>query len=146
MTDTTEGLRIAEAVCTERCAQMGDPPCSRVSPDQHCDECQGISLCIQGIINDAMAEKDAQIARLELIVGLYRNADAYADTFPDDEVDAKQLRKSETWHRLAARSHIDDPLDDACQQAAKQWMLNLPDVQTALAKARAELENTNDKG
>jgi hypothetical protein len=34
---------LAELLCAERCAQMGDPPCSRVGADKHCDECLGMA-------------------------------------------------------------------------------------------------------
>ena len=39
--------QIAEVLCTERCAQVGDPPCSKVSPDPHCDECVGMAMAVR---------------------------------------------------------------------------------------------------
>lgn len=38
---------LAEVVCAEKCAQAGDPPCSRVCSDGHCDECLGIALAVR---------------------------------------------------------------------------------------------------
>jgi len=43
----SEWQPIAEVLCTERCAQMGDPPCSKVTPDEaHCDECEGMAKAV----------------------------------------------------------------------------------------------------
>lgn len=43
MSRPPEWQAIAEELCAERCAQAGDPPCSRVSTDPHCDECEGMA-------------------------------------------------------------------------------------------------------
>jgi len=50
MTDKTE-LKpwhdTAEIVCTEKCAQSGDKPCSKISDfDGYCDECEGIAKAV----------------------------------------------------------------------------------------------------
>lgn len=37
---------IAETLCTERCAQAGDPPCSKVDTGPHCDECLGMAQAV----------------------------------------------------------------------------------------------------
>ena len=41
-----EAETIAEVLCAERCAQAGDPPCSRVCDDGHCDECMGMAMAV----------------------------------------------------------------------------------------------------
>jgi hypothetical protein len=43
---TTDVEKLAEVLCTERCAQAGDPPCSRVCDDGHCDECTGMAKAV----------------------------------------------------------------------------------------------------
>jgi len=54
---------MAEVLCVERCAQAGDPPCSRVVPDKpHCDECLGMALAVLNTrAPDAKAETVAEI-------------------------------------------------------------------------------------
>jgi hypothetical protein len=48
--DTPEWIEEAkravdEAICRERCAQVGDAPCGRITGDwTGCDECQGIRM------------------------------------------------------------------------------------------------------
>ncbi len=40
-------LEVAETLCTERCAQAGDPPCSKVDKaGPHCDECLGMAQAV----------------------------------------------------------------------------------------------------
>ena len=65
------------------------------------------------------AELEAQHRALMKAVGAHIQADAYRDTFPDDEKDAAFLRKQETWWRLTARSWLGDELANACAQKAK---------------------------
>ncbi len=85
-------------------------------------------------------ELRAEVGRLRICVGLHVNADAYADTFPEDAEDAAQLRKSETWHRLSARSVLLERDKDVCNQAAKAWLLKPGgDPAAAFAAARAAL-------
>lgn len=87
-----------------------------------------------------VGELRAEVGRLRICVGLHVNADAYADTFPEDAEDAAQLRKSETWHRLSARSVLLERDKDVCNQAAKAWLLKPGgDPAAAFAAARAAL-------
>ena len=53
MKDENPSAELVEAICTEKCAQMGDPPCSRVSSDPHCDECLGVAMAALNWFNSA---------------------------------------------------------------------------------------------
>ena len=67
-------------------------------------------------VGDIMEEN----IRLRQALGAHMQADAYRDDFPDNEQDAKSLRKSETWWRLTARGWLVGDDDDRCLQLAKQ--------------------------
>ena len=41
-----EVAAMAEVLCTERCAQAGEPPCSSVEVCGHCDECLGMAMAV----------------------------------------------------------------------------------------------------
>jgi hypothetical protein len=76
-----------------------------------------------------MSEKSillSEVMRLRAALGCHIQADAYRDSFPDDEQDAACNRKSETWWRLMARCVVpqDDPLHEACSVAA----MSIPEV------------------
>lgn len=58
-TDNPDPLEaLAEELCAERCAQAGDPPCSRVSSDPHCDECQGMAKRVAQHYAPVIAENE----------------------------------------------------------------------------------------
>jgi hypothetical protein len=46
MTDIPTPDEIAEVLCRERCAQMGDGPCSQFDDAPHCDECTGMAMAV----------------------------------------------------------------------------------------------------
>lgn len=54
----SEVATLAEVFCAERCAQAGDPPCSRVCDDGHCDECLGMGKAVIEHLNQALKARD----------------------------------------------------------------------------------------
>lgn len=64
-------------------------------------------------------EAATEINRLRAALGAHIQADAYRDTFPDNEEDGKHLRKQETWWRLTARSWLSDFETNKCAEEAK---------------------------
>ena len=74
---------------------------------------------VSKLAGDALGAMLIDMLALKIALGYHINADAYRDTFPDNEADAKQLSRSETWHRLKARSMISDRLAAECGDAMK---------------------------
>ena len=101
-------------------------------------------LCVE--MATRIQQLAAENARLRTIVGLHINADAYRDTFPDDDEDAKQLRESETWHRLQARSLLTDQDESNCEEAAKNWLRERPEFQASIEAARKAMEREPGAG
>lgn len=64
-------------------------------------------------------EAMSELSKLKIAYGCHVQADAYRDTFPDNEEDAKYLRKQETWWRLTARAKAGEALESECADAAK---------------------------
>lgn len=75
------------------------------------DTIQTIRQCLQ---QPDAAEKMAEA------LGMFLNGMAYYETFPDNEEDAKQLRKSATYNFLRARNHLPDAIADKCSMACKR--------------------------
>ena len=90
------------------------------------------------VLLKAAEEAADKIERLREALGAHIQADAYRDTFPDDDEDAAYLRKQETWWRLAARNWLSDSLADECAFAAKKRALMLPETVEAIEKALGE--------
>jgi len=59
----------------------------------------------------------AENERLQLCVGYHQNADAYRSEFPDNEEDAKYLRRNETENRLITRTFINEEIEKKCNEA-----------------------------
>ena len=62
---------------------------------------------------------DTATITLRQAIGAHIQADAYRDTFPDSEDDAKYLRRQETWWRLKARQWLSEAESARCAAAAK---------------------------
>lgn len=60
-----------------------------------------------------------ETSKLKEAFGMFLNGMAYYETFPDNEEDAKQLRKSATYNFLRARNHISEELEDICSASCK---------------------------
>ena len=59
MSDTLNE-RMAEAVCRERCAEVGDPPCSEIG-ETLCNGCRGIA---RAALRVALEPADAMVKRM----------------------------------------------------------------------------------
>ena len=82
-----------------------------------------------------ITELEAENARLREAVGAHIQADAYRDSFPDDDDDAAYLSKGETNWRLTARAWLDEATLDQCAQAAKKRVISeLPNARAALGE------------
>ena len=59
MSDAAKIERVARAICQERCAFYGEPPCWRIAPDewekQDCDEpgCRAMAMAAIAALEDA---------------------------------------------------------------------------------------------
>lgn len=58
---------------------------------------------------------------LKIAMGMHINADAYSSTFPDNNEDAKYLKKSETYLRLSARNLLPEDFAWECHEAYKAY-------------------------
>lgn len=92
-------------------------------------------------LSRTIAEKDAENAKLRAAYGCHIQADAYWGTFPDNEEDAAQLRKSATRWRLTAREVVAEgsELHDACAEAAKGIPSVKAEIVAAIRRARSAL-------
>lgn len=86
-----------------------------------------------------MSRNEARDLRIAEALGAHLIADAYRDTFPDNEQDAKHLRKQETFWRLTARAWLLDADAERCHEKAKQRMANSPEFKMHMDKLRAGL-------
>ncbi|WP_375453763.1 hypothetical protein [uncultured Methylobacterium sp.] len=104
------------------------------------------AMVVECEATEARADRlEAEVARLKAALGCHILADAYRESFPDNEQDAAHNRKSETWWRLMSRCPVptDDPLRDACKLAATQ----IPEVVAHVGRAVASaLTNPPDTG
>ena len=91
-----------------------------------------------------IAELESEIEKLREALGAHLIADGYRDEFPDDEDDAKYLRKSETYWRLSARKWTDDELAYSCALVArKRGVAEDTNLQAILEKIDGELVHVN---
>lgn len=74
-------------------------------------------------------------------LGAHIQADAYRDSMPDSDEDARFLRKQETWWRLTARSWLDEALASECAEAAKRRVIASPEHQAIVKAALARLSS-----
>lgn len=75
--------------------------------------------------------------RIAEALGAHLIADAYRDTFPDNEQDAKYLRKQETFWRLTARAWLSDADAERCHAKAKERMSESPEFKAQLDRIKA---------
>jgi len=79
---------------------------------------------------------------LKSALGYHINADAYRDSFPDDEADAASLKKQETWNRLTARSLLTEDMEEDCNRFMKDHAMSQPDMVETVRAAQASLKAT----
>lgn len=63
--------------------------------------------------------KAGEVNHLLEALGAHVQGDGYADAIPDNDEDAKYLRRQETWWRLTAKQWAGEALVDLAAQAAK---------------------------
>ena len=90
-------------------------------------------------LSDRVAALSVENMQLREALGAHIQADAYRDSFPDDEEDARYLRKQEAFWRLAARSWIDERLSGECAQVAKERYVQSPEFQAKMAATLAPI-------
>ena len=82
-----EVAAMAEVLCTERCAQAGEPPCSSVEVCGHCDECFGMAMAVlahrEAALTTAQAETDALKKRITVLEKVIREVGRKAWCNPD---------------------------------------------------------------
>ncbi len=76
---------------------------------------------------------------LMVALGYFLNAQAYADTFPDDAEDATQLRKDATRNMLTARALLSERDQFECGERMKAHVTAQPEWKEYEAKIRATL-------
>ena len=67
----------------------------------------------------SMTAGEARAISLKEALGAHIQADAYRDSFPDDDRDVEHNRKQETWWRLKARQWISNAVERECAERAK---------------------------
>ena len=87
----------------------------------------------------SMSSGEARILRIKEALGAHLQADAYRDTFPDNEADAAYLRKQETYWRLKARQWLSSADERECLDRAKDRVASEPEHKAMIDKARASL-------
>lgn len=85
----------------------------------------------------------AQVAEMRGALGAHAQADAYAGSFPDDDADAKYLRKQEVFWRMTAKKWLDY---ETFGPEAKARMMNDPEVKAVHKRLSSFLtkDNSND--
>jgi hypothetical protein len=68
----------------------------------------------------SFSKGEARALRIRDALGAHIQADAYRDSFPDNEADAAYNRKQETWWRLKARQWLCGADGRDCADAAKR--------------------------
>lgn len=89
----------------------------------------------------SMTANEAAALRIKEALGAHIMADAYRDTFPDDEQDEKYLRKQETYWRLKARQWMTTNDAELCHQKAKARAANEPEHRALVERIKAKLES-----
>lgn len=73
-----------------------------------------------------LSQLRAEANVLKSALGCHFEADAYRDTFPDNEDDKKYLRKQETFWRIIGRNLVSYKLKQECCEAAKKVSIKTP--------------------
>ena len=86
-----------------------------------------------------MLKGEAATITMRQALGAHIMADAYRDTFPDNDEDAAYLRKQETFLRLKARQWLSEAEAARCSALAKTRLADEPPMRDALNRAREAL-------
>lgn len=70
--------------------------------------------------------------RLKTALGYFMNAEAYRSTFPDNDEDAAQLRKSATWNEITGRNFLTDKDQFECSEAMKKHVSEQPEFKKTM--------------
>ncbi len=87
----------------------------------------------------SMSKGEAAALRIKEALGAHIIADAYRDTFPDDDQDAKYLRKMETYWRLKAKSWLSVNDADLCHAKARDRALDEPEHKAMVERMKSKL-------
>ena len=98
------------------------PPQTAAQNLENCQRQLDMDGCEVGVSRQALDEVLAELKVCHEVIGAYVIAEAFADTFPDDEADAKYMKFGQHYWEGAAASWAGDELLSRSHEAAKTRM------------------------